>query len=240
MLAAPILLVWFFRHEERLGAQGGMPLVDLALLRVGSFRRGVIIAALFFTTSAFYAFFAIYRQSGLGDGPLATGLAILPYGIGLFIGPLASSRLPTWIGGRLLAVGMTLEVAGYAGVAVCVGQLTGGMPLNLLLFLAGFGQGVAMPRLISQVLREVPPAQAGLAAGILNSMLQIGAALSVAGIGSLFYAELGAGASPLVYGHALQDAMVVLTACLFAALLLCLREPAELAAQPVLPPTNIS
>ena len=110
------------------------------------------------------------------------------------------------------------------GSTLCVGWLVGGATLDALLFVGGFGQGSPMPRLFNQVLRDVSPHQAGLAAGILNSMLQIGAALSVAGIGSLFFVALGAGTGALAYGHALRTAMAALTACLFLALLLSLRE----------------
>ena len=224
LAAAPVLLLAFLWYEDRLASRGGMPLVDLGLLAVGSFRRGILIGALFFTTSAFYAFFAIYQQSGLGDDPLHTGLAILPYGIGLFLGPLATGWLPLALRQRMLAIGMVVEVIGYAGVTLCVGWLVGGVTLDALLFIGGFGQGSAMPRLFNQVLRDVSPHQAGLAAGILNSMLQIGAALSVAGIGSLFFVALGGGTGALAYGHALRTAMAALTSCLFLALLLSLRE----------------
>ena len=67
-----------------------MPLLDLELLAVKSFRCGILVATLFFFTSPFYPLFAIERQDGAGLDPLHTGLSLLPYCVGLFVGPLAS------------------------------------------------------------------------------------------------------------------------------------------------------
>ncbi len=62
-------------------------------MAIPSFRRGVLVGTLFFFTTAFYMLFAIYEQEGYGTDPLFTGLAILPYGIGLFVGPLVTAPL---------------------------------------------------------------------------------------------------------------------------------------------------
>ncbi len=75
-----------------------MPLLDLRLMAIRSFRRGVVVGTLFFFTTAFYLTFSLYQQQGLGTDPLHTGLAILPYGAGLFIGPLASGPLVRRLG----------------------------------------------------------------------------------------------------------------------------------------------
>ncbi|HVB69328.1 MAG TPA: MFS transporter, partial [Acetobacteraceae bacterium] len=218
--AVPALIWAFLRHEDRLAAAGGMPLLDLGLLRIPGFRRGVLVASLFFFTSAFYLLFAIERQDGAGLDPLQTGLAILPYGVGLFLGPLASAPLLGRFGLRLLAAGLAIEVAGYAAIGVAVAAGVGAVPLAAAVFVAGFGQGVAMPRLFNLVLAEVPARQGGVAAGVVNSMLQIGAAVSVAGIGSLFFAVLGGGNGPAAYAHAFGVAMIAVVAALAGAALL--------------------
>jgi MFS family permease len=98
-------------------------------------------------------------------------------------------------------------------------------------FVAGFGQGIAFPRLYNVVLGEVPPAQAGLAAGIVNSALQVGSAVSAAAIGSLFFALLGSGHGERDYGFAFAIAQGTLTVALFAAMLIAIprRQKAVLA-----------
>ena len=55
---------------------------------------------------------------------------------------------------------------------------------------------------------------------MINSALQIGGAISVAGIGSLFFAVLGDGTSQADYAHAFGIAQVATTFALFASMLL--------------------
>ena len=159
------------------------------------------------------------RAEGFGTDPLFTGLAILPYGIGLFVGPLVTAplaRLRPW----LLTIGMAIQVAGYAGVAAVIVAGYDGWPVVLAVLLAGFGQGIAYPRLFNTTLGDVTPHQAGVAAGVLTSALQIGAAISVAGIGSLFFAVLDGGSGRDAYAHAFGIAQAGTTATLVIAMLL--------------------
>jgi hypothetical protein len=84
-----------------------------------------------------------------------------------------------------------------------------------------------MPEMIGFILGEVPPAHTGLAAGAMNSTLQIGAAVSVAAIGSLFFAILGNATSAAAYGHALGLSMAAQCVMLAGSLLLGLRNQAH-------------
>ena len=220
MLAAvPPLAGAFLWFESQVAARGGSPLLDLALMRIPTFRRGVLVGTLFFFTTSFYVLFAIYEQEGYGTDPLFTGLAILPYGIGLFVGPLVTAplaRLRPW----LLTIGMAIQVAGYGGVAAVIAAGFDGWPVTATVLLAGFGQGIAYPRLFNTALGDVAPHQAGVAAGVLTSALQIGAAISVAAIGSLFFALLGQGSGRDAYGSAFVIAQAATTSALLIAMLL--------------------
>jgi MFS family permease len=219
--AAPLVLAWFFAYEKRIARAGGMPLLDPELLKIDTFRRGLIVALLFFFTSPFYLFFSLYLQAGLGEGALAAGLAVLPYGVANFIGPMmatrAGPRLRRWLFGGGMAIQIVL---GYAAVALCAATQTGGVLLFLALFLGGFGQGVAMPEMISFIVGDVPAKDTGFAAGAMNSTLQIGSAISVAAIGSLFFTILGNGSGPAAYGHALGISMAAQCVALTGSMLL--------------------
>ena len=153
--------------------------------------------------------------------PLQVGLAIVPYGIGLFAGPLISAPLVT-LRPKLLAIGLGIQVTFYTLIGVLVALGIGGIPLSTAVFLAGLGQGVAFPRLFATVLGDVPPAQGGVAAGITNSAMQIGAAISVAAIGSLFFMVLGGGTGERAYAHAFSIAQWTATAGLFLAMLIAI------------------
>ena len=220
MLAAvPALAAAFLLFERQVRARGGSPLLDLGLMAIPSFRRGVVVGTLFFFTTAFYMLFAIYEQEGYGTDPLFTGLAILPYGIGLFVGPLVTAplvRLRPW----LLTIGMMIQVVGYAGVAVVIAAGFDGWPVVVTVLVAGFGQGIAYPRLFNTTLGDVAPHQAGVAAGVLTSALQIGGAISVAAVGSLFFAMLGNGVGRDAYAHAFGIAQAATSTALLVALLL--------------------
>jgi len=219
LVAVPFLAAVFLRFERWITAHGGSPLLDLGLMHIPSFRRGVVVGVLFFFTTAFYVLFAIYEQEGYGTDPLSTGLAILPYGIGLFVGPLVTAplaRLRPW----LLTIGMAIQVAGYAGVAAVIVAGHDGWPVVLTVLVAGFGQGIAYPRLFNTTLGDVLPDQAGVAAGVLTSTLQIGAAVSVASIGSLFFAVLGEGTGRDAYASAFGVAQAAVSFALLVAMLL--------------------
>src|SRR5205823_4664408 len=125
-------------------------------------------------------------------------------------------RLRPW----LLTIGMAIQVVGYAGVAAVIEAGYDGSPVMLTVLLAGFGQGIAYPRLFNTTLGNVAPHQAGIAAGVLTSALQIGAAISVAAIGSLFFAVLGTGTGRDAYAHAFGIAQAATSAALVVALLL--------------------
>ena len=153
LACVPVLVGWFVWYERRLRRQGGNPLVDMSLFAIPGFRRGVLVATLFFFTTSFYFLFGIYQQEGRGVAPLQTGLAILPYGIGLFLGPLASEPFVR-LRPRLLAIGMGIQVTGYALVGLFVFLGWAGWELAAVVFVAGFGQGIAFPRLFNTILAE--------------------------------------------------------------------------------------
>jgi EmrB/QacA subfamily drug resistance transporter len=225
--AAPLLLALFFAYEKRIAREGGMPLLDPALLQIGTFRRGLLVALLFFFTSPFYLFFSLYLQAGLGEGALAAGLAVLPYGVANFIGPMMATRAGPRLRRWLFGLGMGVQILAYGGVGLCAATQTGGAALFLALFVGGFAQGVAMPEMINLILGDVPAKDTGLAAGAMNSTLQIGSAISVAGIGSLFFTVLGDGTTAAAYGRALGIAMAAICVALIGALLLGLRNQAR-------------
>jgi hypothetical protein len=224
MACVPFMLWGFVRYEALVGRQGGMPLVDMTLLAIPSFRRGMLVATLFFFTTAFYFLFGIYVQEGRGVAPLFTGIAILPYGFGLFLGPIGSAPF-RHLGNRLLPLGMIIQVFFYALIGVFVEVGWTGWELSAIVFLAGFGQGIAYPRLFTTVLGDIPPAQGGVAAGINNSALQVGAAVSAAAIGSLFFSVLGSGHDERAYAHAFAVAQWAVSAALFTALVISIPRP---------------
>lgn len=134
---------------------------------------------------AFFLLFSVYLQSALHLNALVAGTLFLPFGVGFLIGPLLTPYLRQYAGNYLSAIGMGCETAGLAGMAGLIATTMPGhspamLPLAMLLFLTGLGQGLAMPTLVRMVTGRVAPQFSGMIAGVTSSTLQISTALSVA------------------------------------------------------------
>jgi EmrB/QacA subfamily drug resistance transporter len=206
LVASPFALMIFSRHEARLSARGGDPLIALDLLRNGAFVIGLIMALAFYMLSSFYLTFAVYLQSGLHESPLAAGLAMLPFATGFFVASLISPYVMQRLGVRTLTLGFALQVLGFGVVILWVGKI---LPQNLEIGLVcgGLGFGTVMPSVIKAVIGSIDQRHAGLASGMVISTFQIGAALGVAIIGGVFYSALGTRQDPDAYAHAFTLAL---------------------------------
>jgi MFS family permease len=202
-----VLFIWF---EGWLAKVGGSPLVDLKLFKNPTFAAGLAMAFLFYCISVFFLTFGIYLQSGLGWTCLASGIGILPFAFGFFAGTLRSAKLYAQMGNHILSVGFGLLACGFATTA---GVLHAGFGPGIVFYLglvcAGVGQGLLQPSTVRIVLTEVEPEQAGLAAGVVTSILQVGSAVGVAAVGSVFFTVLGQQNGSRPYGNAFASALTV-------------------------------
>ena len=201
------LFIWF---EGWLANMGGSPLVDLKLFKNRTFVAGLAMAFLFYCISVFFLTFGIYLQSGLGWTSLASGIGILPFAFGFFAGTLRSAKVYARIGNHILSVGFGLLAGGFA---ITAGALHAGFGPGIIFYVglicAGVGQGLLQPSTVRIVLTEVEPEQAGLAAGVVTSILQVGAAVGVAAVGSVFFTVLGQQTGSRAYGNAFASALAV-------------------------------
>jgi len=227
LAAAPLALAGFIRFEQRLAARGGAPLVDLALFRGRDFVVGLAAALSFYMLSSFYLTFSVYQQGGLHRGTLAAAIAILPFLGAVFASSFAAPAGMRRLGPRVLTLGFAAQILGFGTVALAVAEAWPPAALDLGLVLAGLGYGVVLPSAIKVVIGGVAERQAGLASGIVISVLQIGAALGVAIIGGLFYGALGPRPDAAAHAQAFALALGANVALLGvgAALSLMLRRP---------------
>src|SRR5690606_6752641 len=89
ILGVPALYL-FWRYEKKLEIGVGSPFVLPSLLLAKEVRRSLSAAFFFYALGSFFLIFAVYEQSGLHHNALATGFAILPLGVGFFLGPWCS------------------------------------------------------------------------------------------------------------------------------------------------------
>lgn len=218
-LAFPLLVSLLWRYERRLSQHGGSPLLDPTVLRAPGLSQGLAIVLLFYSIGAFFLLFSVYLQDALHLNALNAGLIFLPFGVGFLIGPLLTAFLRRFAGNYLSAIGMGCETSGLAGLAGLIANTMTGtpppmLPLALLLFVTGLGQGLAMPTLVRMVTGRVAPEFSGMIAGVTSSTLQISTALSVAIIGGIFYSMLENGRSGANITHAFIVALLTMAVCL--------------------------
>ncbi len=188
-VVAAVALVAFVLRESRTAA----PLVDLALFRRPAF-SGLMAGALLLQAAAFadLTYISLWLQSVRGMGPVGAGLATLPLAVTAFVvaGAFGSRlhalppRIP--IGGGLLLVG-----GGTLGLtAVSSGSSWAVLVPGLIV--VGVGVGMSTPIVVSAALGMVPPRQAGMAGGAVNTFRQLGYALGIAVLGTVFTSRIAA------------------------------------------------
>jgi len=183
VLAAALLAL--FVRTERVVPH---PLLRLGLLR--SRRRvGALAVMSLLVGSQFPMFFLLvqYDQSVLGFGPLASGFAFLPLTVAIF----AVSRISAPLVGRygpqrLIAIG----TLGMAGSFVWLSQIstTSDYVTAILgpMILSGASAGLAFMPTTVAILSGVEPEHAGAASGLLQTMQQLGGAVGLAVIVSVY------------------------------------------------------
>ncbi|MCW2817223.1 MAG: major facilitator superfamily 1, partial [Marmoricola sp.] len=204
-VAHPLLQPVLLRHRRRLGALGIMMLV------VGG---------------QFSAFFLLvqYTQRVLGFGPMLSGLAFLPLTLGIFTMSRITPRLIARVGARpMLVVGTAGLATSFAWMALgSTTHATGGSTYWTTLFapmlLNGLSAGLTFMPITSTALGDVDPVHAGSASGLLQTAQQLGGAVGLAVIASVY----AAGAVPGQFLPGLTAAFLTSTGMLVAACLIAL------------------
>ncbi|MFX1738081.1 MFS transporter [Paraburkholderia sp. A1RI_3L] len=166
------------------------PMLPLAFFRHGVF-TGAAFAAMTTALTSFGLVFvlALYFQRARGYSPLWTGLAFLPLTVVVTGGNVAVGRLVKAYGARWpLTAGLALQAAGFAALALpdtTAPYWLVALPLPLV----GLGGGFVTPAATAALIDTVDARRAGIAAGVLNSARQAGAALGVAVFGTLLAVE---------------------------------------------------
>ncbi|MEW2359616.1 MFS transporter [Spirillospora sp. NPDC029432] len=191
LLAAGALVLAGFVLWERSRPE---PIVDLDLYRMRSYALGAGIAFLYFAGfTAIFFIFTLYLQNGLGYSALGAGLAITPFALGSGGASTVGGRIVARYGRPLVAAGLALVLLGLvaAWVAVEVHPGRGVVWWTALpLLVAGLGSGLVIAPNQTITLSEVPPAQGGSAAGMLQTGQRVGTAAGIAAVGAMFFATI--------------------------------------------------
>lgn len=208
LAASPVVVAVALLWERRLLAAGGQPFLDLRLFEDRAFNLGLVA-----NVAAFGAFFSLVftltlvLQSGLGLTPLQAGLTFAPLGVAFAAASVAAKSLVSRFGPKVITAGLLAVCAGLLALlgvvhfdpgATSVAGLIG--PMTLI----GLGNGLSVPLLIGAVLGAIRVRQAGAAVGLLTTSQQFASAAGIAGLGSVFFAALGAGTGVAAFAGAIQ------------------------------------
>ncbi|WP_433784224.1 DHA2 family efflux MFS transporter permease subunit [Actinomycetospora sp. CA-101289] len=193
---AAVALGAFLAVEHRSAA----PMLDLGLF--GRSFSALMVAAAVLSASAFahLALVSLWLQSVLGLSPIRAGLVALPLSLAAFAVSAVAGRFlhsgsparPVGGGLALIGIGVLLMTA--------VGAGSGPWALVPGLVVAGLGVGLATPVLVSATLAVLPPHSAGVGSAAVNTFRQLGLAVGLAVLGTVFTRRvatvLGAAGAP--------------------------------------------
>ena len=201
----------FIASQRRKAARGGSPLLELHLFEARGFRIGLLSAVVLYFVISFFFLLGIYLQDGLGLSALDSGLAFTPLAVAFVSSSLLGPRLADGAREYMPQIGAAIAALGLIATVVVIQSTPAAVSVWLLLALVpvGGGMGLAVPPLINLVLRAVPPADAGAASGTLVTSQQIGNALGVATIGTIFFGQLGTGSGAAAYVDAFSISLAV-------------------------------
>ena len=167
------------------------PMVPLSLFcsrvfSAASLTQFLMAASIFATAYVTSQYFQISR----GDSPLGTGLRFLPWTMTpLLVAPVAG-KLVDKVGARAIAApGLVLQAVGFLWLLHAARTHASYGEFVLPFVLAGVGISMALPAPSAAGLNAAPPALLGRAAGVLNTLQQIGQATGVAVVTVVFDAH---------------------------------------------------
>jgi EmrB/QacA subfamily drug resistance transporter len=210
---------------ERRPRAGVAPLLRTRVLRIPAFSAGLLVQLAFSAgLQGFAVVFIVWLQSGMGFSPLGAGLTMLAFSLGSFLLAPVAVPLAQRHGRTVLSLGGVLMALGMVGVLLGAGHVGHGSdpwPVVPGLVVAGAGLSLMIIPLVNVVLAAVPHGIAGGAGGIFSTAQQLGGALGVAVVGTVFFGQLGSHS----FTHAFEHSAPVVIGLFVAAAVLALALP---------------
>ena len=175
---AAVLLVTFVEIERRVAN----PLLPLRIVternRGGAFLTSALINGGVF---GMFVFLSYYLQSTRHDSAIATGLAVLPFSVGIVVSASVSSILVPRIAPRILMTGgLAVSTLGFVLLAhLGVGGAYASHVLPGLVIMS-LGLGLVFVPINNVSLFGIDPDDAGIASAVVNATQQVGGSIGTA------------------------------------------------------------
>ncbi|WGW10617.1 MFS transporter [Saxibacter everestensis] len=178
LIAAAVLLLVFLTVQSRMND----PMLPLRVFKSRN-RAGAYFGMLMVSFGPLGMFYLLnlYMQYVLDFEPLQTGLAWLPFAVGIVLGAAISSKLaaalaPRWI----LGAGMLIAAGGLFSLTFIGASTSYWSHLMPAIFATAFGFTLNFVPLTSAAVSSAAPQDTGIASALLNTGQQIGTALGMA------------------------------------------------------------
>jgi len=206
-LAAGVLLIiafvaWELRARE--------PMLSMRFFRSAAFSAGNIAGFLLYGGIYGAVFFlAQFLQTTLHYGPLGAGIRLAPWTVTVFVVSWFAGTMVNRIGERpLVAIGLVMQAVGFGWIALIASPDLDYVTMIAPLLVAGCGVSLAMVAAQNVVIGAVPPQSVGAAAGVFNTLRQLGGTLGIAILAAVF-AGFGSYASPQAFNNGFVPAIGV-------------------------------
>jgi EmrB/QacA subfamily drug resistance transporter len=192
ILLSVTLLSLFVWWEQRVVANGDTPLVSMKLFSNKQFTSGALTTSLM-TTGMTGLIFAlpVFLQGVRGLDALHTGFVMLPMSAALLVmAPIGGFISNKFYPKSIVFTGLVLNIIGLTLLRHTFS--VGATPIDFLLplLVIGSGMGLCFSQLSNITLSAVSVEESGEAAGVNNTMRQIGSSLGAAIIGTVLLTTL--------------------------------------------------
>jgi EmrB/QacA subfamily drug resistance transporter len=217
-----VFLVVFIGLEH----SGSEPMLPLVLFRNRQFAvTNVVSLSMTFGMFGSIFLFAQYLQTVQHYSPLSAGVRTLPWTVMPVLAAPLAGLLVDKVGGRtIVALGMALQGAGLAWIAVVLSPTTPYLHFVPAFVCTGVGMALFFVPIASLALGSVAAESHGVASGVNNALRELGGVLGVSALGAIF-AAAGGYRSVGTFEHGLFRALVVGAAVVGGGAALALANP---------------
>jgi MFS family permease len=215
IVSGAFILGAFLRWEAKVVRDGGDPLLDPRVLRIGQLRSGLsmltaqqtILAGTFFVVP-------VYLQVVLGMDALDTGIRLLPLSLALVLMSAVGARLAaTYAPRQIVTIGVLVLLAGVVALLASIEPELNSTSFRVAMVLFGAGIGLALSQVGNVIMSSVGQEEANAASGLQGTAQNLGASLGTALIGSVLILALTNGLQDRVLSdpevsQATKDALV--------------------------------
>jgi MFS family permease len=192
--ASVVLFAAFWMHLGRRRRRGLDPLVEPSIFAHRGYSAGALVLMLYFggMVGSVLAI-TLFLQLGEGFSAVHAGLSLAPFPIGTALAaPVAAAMMTRRSGRALIQAGGAVSLAGNAALALVVsaGAHVTTWTLAAPLLVNGVGMGLFIVPAFDTIIAAVTDAETGSASGVLNAIQQLGGAIGVAVLGTVFFSAL--------------------------------------------------